>query len=87
MPLTSADLDNGFGLIDNPYHADLPYDISQGALFGEGSYRFGQFKLTAGGRYYSFKEKRDFISGTPLTSAPHPRRAGPSVRRALCSGA
>ena len=63
VPLTSADLDNGFGLIDNPYHADLPYDISQGALFGEGSYRFGQFKLTAGGRYYSFKEKRDFISG------------------------
>ena len=32
-------------------------------MFGEGSYDFGQFKLTAGGRYYDFKETRDFISG------------------------
>ena len=43
-------VDNGFGLIDNPYHADLPYDIKQRALFGEASYDFGQFKATAGGR-------------------------------------
>ena len=33
-----------------PYNADLPYDIKQKALFGEASYKFGQFKLTAGGR-------------------------------------
>ena len=32
-------------------------------MFGEGSYRFNQFKLTAGARYYSFREKRDFVSG------------------------
>ena len=32
-------------------------------MFGEASYDFGQFKLTAGGRYYDFNEKRDFISG------------------------
>ena len=57
-----AVLRNGFPA-DSPYNADLPYDIKQRALFGEGSYRFSQFKLTAGGRYYSFKEKRDFISG------------------------
>jgi iron complex outermembrane recepter protein len=53
---------NGFPA-DSPYNADLPYDIKQGALFGEASYDFGQFKLTAGGRYYDFKETRDFISG------------------------
>ena len=61
-PVTSADIANGFPL-NSPYNADLPYDIKQKALFGEASYDFGQFKLTAGGRYYDFKEKRDFISG------------------------
>jgi iron complex outermembrane receptor protein len=54
---------NGFPNLDSPYNADLPYDISQKALFGEGSYDFGQFKVTAGGRYYDFKEKRSFTSG------------------------
>jgi iron complex outermembrane receptor protein len=62
VPLTTADVANGFPL-NSPYNADLPYDIKQHALFGEASYKFGQFKLTAGGRYYSFKEKRDFVSG------------------------
>ena len=60
---TSAAVDNGFGLTDNPYHADLPYDIKQTAVFGEATYDFGQFKLTAGGRYYDFSETRDFVSG------------------------
>ena len=59
---TSAAVANGFGP-DSPYNADLPYDIKQSAIFGEGTYDFGQFKLTGGARYYSFKEKRDFISG------------------------
>jgi iron complex outermembrane receptor protein len=53
---------NGFPA-DSPYNADLPYDIKQKAVFGEASYDFGQFKLTAGGRYYDFSESRDFISG------------------------
>jgi outer membrane receptor protein involved in Fe transport len=53
---------NGFPA-DSPYNADLPYDIEQFAVFGEASYRFGGFKLTAGGRYYDFSESRDFISG------------------------
>ena len=57
-----ADLRNGFPA-DSPYNADLPYDISQKAVFGEASYDFGQFKVTTGGRYYDFKETRDFISG------------------------
>ncbi|MES2002495.1 MAG: TonB-dependent receptor [Pseudomonadota bacterium] len=58
----SAAVANGFPA-DSPYNADLPYVIKQSALFGEASYKFGQFKLTAGGRFYSFREKRDFISG------------------------
>ncbi len=53
---------NGFPA-DSPYNADLPYTIKQSALFGEATYDFGQFKLTGGGRYYNFKESRDFISG------------------------
>ena len=60
LPISA--LSNGFPA-DSPYNADLPYKIKQRALFGEGSYKFNQFKLTAGGRYYSFREKRDFISG------------------------
>jgi len=60
---TSAAVDNGFNLHDNPYHADLPYVIKQKALFGEASYKFGQIKVTGGGRWYDFKETRDFISG------------------------
>ena len=59
---TSAAVANGFGP-DSPYNADLPYDIRQTAIFGEGTYDFGQFKLTGGARYYRFKEERDFISG------------------------
>jgi outer membrane receptor protein involved in Fe transport len=55
-------LRNGFPA-DSPYNADLPYDIEQFAVFGEASYRFGDFKVTAGGRYYDFSETRDFISG------------------------
>ena len=58
----SALLTNGFPL-NSPYNADLPYDITQQAAFGEASYDFGQFKLTAGGRLYDFEEERDFISG------------------------
>ena len=53
---------NGFPA-DSPYNADLPYIIKQKALFGEASYKFGQIKLTGGGRWYDFKETRDFISG------------------------
>ena len=62
VPLTAEQVANGFAL-NSPYNASLPYDIKQHAVFGEASYDFGQFKLTAGARYYSFKEKRDFVSG------------------------
>ena len=59
---TSAAVANGFPL-NSPYNADLPYDIRQTAVFGEGSYDFGQFMLTAGARYYDFEEEREFNSG------------------------
>ena len=62
VPLLSSDLANGFPA-DSPYNADLPYDIKQTAVFGEASYDLGQFKITAGGRVYNFKEKRKFTSG------------------------
>lgn len=60
---TSAALANGFGP-DSPYNADIPYDLSQIAIFGEVSYDFTE-RLTAtlGGRYYAFDESRRFVSG------------------------
>ena len=62
VPMTPTQAANGFPL-NSPYNADLPYDIRQLAVFGEGSYDFGQFRITAGARYYDFKETRDFVSG------------------------
>ena len=59
---TSAAVANGFPL-NSPYNADLPYDIQQKAVFGEGTYDFGRLEVTAGGRYYDFKEERSFKSG------------------------
>ena len=58
----AADSGN-FVIPDNPYHADLPYTIKQKALFGEASYKFGQIKVTGGGRWYDFSEERRFFSG------------------------
>ena len=62
IPVQIAATRNGFPA-DSPYNADLPYDIKQKAVFGEASYDFGQFKVTAGGRYYDFSEVRDFRNG------------------------
>jgi len=59
---TSAAVRNGFAA-DSPYNSFLPYDIEQKAVFGEASYDLGQLTVTAGGRYYDFKEQRDFTSG------------------------
>lgn len=59
---TSAAVANGFPA-NSPYNSDIPYKIKQKAVFGEASYDFGKLKLSAGGRYYDFKESRDFVSG------------------------
>ncbi|GAO80452.1 MULTISPECIES: TonB-dependent receptor [unclassified Sphingopyxis] len=63
VPLTAADIANGFGP-DSPYNADIPYDLSQIAIFGEVSYDFtDRLTATVGGRYYAFDESRRFVSG------------------------
>ena len=59
---TSAAVANGFPA-NSPYNSDIPYKIKQKAVFGEASYDFGKLKVSAGGRYYDFKESRDFVSG------------------------
>jgi len=61
---TSAAVANGFPDLNSPYNADLPYDIQQFAVFGEGTYAItDRFDVTLGARYYDFKEERQFISG------------------------
>ncbi|MBA3677257.1 MAG: TonB-dependent receptor [Sphingosinicella sp.] len=59
---TSVAVANGFPL-NSPYNADIPYDITQKAVFGEASYELGRLTATAGLRYYDFKEERTFKSG------------------------
>ncbi len=60
---TSAAVANGFPS-DSPYNSDLPYDIRQWAIFGEGTYAVNdRFNITVGARYYQFDEARDFVSG------------------------
>ena len=61
---TSAQVANGFPNLDSPYNADLPYQLEQVALFGEGTYAVTDaFDVTLGLRYYDFEESRKFISG------------------------
>ncbi|ALL14779.1 TonB-dependent receptor [Caulobacter henricii] len=59
---TAAAVANGFPL-NSPYNASLPYNIKQKALFGEASYKREKLTVTAGGRFYDFKETRQFKSG------------------------
>jgi iron complex outermembrane receptor protein len=61
---------------DNPFFSQLTYDFRQFALFGEGTYHFTDvWSVTAGARYYDFKEDRVLIFGgafavpTPATGA------------------
>ncbi len=66
----SAGADNGFGLVDNPYHADLPYSIDQFAMFGEGSLELNEaLTVTVGARWYNFNEQRRFHSGGVFSNA------------------
>ncbi len=60
---TSAAVANGYGP-DSPFNSDLPYNIKQFAIFGEGNYDItDRLTFTAGGRYYDFKEVRTITSG------------------------
>ncbi len=60
----SAGSMNGYPLPDRPYNSDLPYDISQFAVFGEATLSLtDRLALTLGGRWYDWKEERAFHSG------------------------
>jgi iron complex outermembrane receptor protein len=60
---TAAATANGFPA-NSPYNADLPYDITQKAIFGEATFNVTQrLDVTVGGRYYDFSERREFNSG------------------------
>ena len=61
---TSAAVANGFPNLDSPYNADLPYDLEQIAIFGEGTLTIAErLDLTVGARYYDYEESREFNSG------------------------
>ena len=61
---TSAAVANGFENLDSPYNADLPYDLEQLAVFGEGTLAVtDRFDVTVGARWYDYNEERQFISG------------------------
>ncbi len=60
---TAAATNGSYGP-DSPYNADLPYNLKQVAVFGEGTYDLTDaLHVTAGARYYDYKEERQFISG------------------------
>ncbi|OYU34199.1 TonB-dependent receptor [Novosphingobium sp. PASSN1] len=60
---TSAATRNGFPA-NSPFNSDLPYNLEQISGFGEASYKFfDRLTLTAGLRYYDFKESRTITTG------------------------
>ena len=55
---------NGFPDTDSPYVSDLTYDLRQVALFGESTLTLlDRLDLTAGLRWYDWKEDKTFKSG------------------------
>jgi len=60
---TAAATNGNFGP-DSPYNADIPYDLKQLAIFGEGTYDLTDtFHVTVGARYYDYVEERRFTTG------------------------
>ena len=54
---------------DTLFFSDLGYDLSQFAVFGEGTYAVNdQLDLTAGLRYYSFSEDKEPVEDLLLSS-------------------
>ena len=61
---THDGLRNGFPDTDSPYVSDLTYDLRQVALFGESTLTLlDRLDLTAGLRWYDWKEDKTFKSG------------------------
>ena len=61
------------------FFSDLGYDLTQFAVFGEGTYSLNDFDLTAGLRYYDFNEDKEQVfdgifaqdnTGTQIVSQP-----------------
>lgn len=60
---TAVAVRNGFPA-DSPFNSTLPYTLKQLALFGEANYDITDaLRVTAGVRYYDFKESRTFKTG------------------------
>jgi len=60
---TAAGAANGYGS-DSPFNSDLPYDLTQYAVFGEATYDINdKLSVTAGARYYDDEEERTITSG------------------------
>ncbi|MBL8199455.1 MAG: TonB-dependent receptor [Chromatiales bacterium] len=60
---TAAGAANGYGP-DSPFNSDLPYDLTQYAVFGEATYDItDRLSVTAGARYYDYEEERTITSG------------------------
>lgn len=60
---TSVAVANGFPL-NSPYNADLPYDLTQLAVFGELNYEVNdKLAFTVGSRFYDYEEERSFTTG------------------------
>ena len=56
---TSEAVALGVGPVDSPFFSELPYTLEQIAVFAEATYDVSDdFQLTAGGRYYDYKEER-----------------------------
>ena len=67
---TSDSQRNGFPDRDSPYVSDLTYDLRQVAVFGEATYTFfDRLGLTAGVRWYDWKEDKTFKSGGLFSNA------------------
>ena len=61
---TSDAARNGFSETDSPFNSDLPYDLTQSALFGELTYDVNdRLHVTVGGRFYDFEEERTIKTG------------------------
>lgn len=61
---TSDGARNGIADMNSPYNSYVPYDIRQVALFGESTLTLlDRLDLTAGLRWYDWKENRSFTSG------------------------
>ncbi len=56
---TAAAVGMGVAPADSPFYSVLPYTLEQVAIFGEATYDISdRMHLTAGGRYYDYKEER-----------------------------